>query len=149
MFTAFWDVAPCSVVEADKRFRGVIALMMEAVQICEMSVYFHETTQHYIPESCCLHTRRRENLRSHLYSSGSRLEYRLGTGYPDWDVSWLSSDPPGDCWGSTLKQTTNFSPSFLSNYLNVIDLSCNSTQRCKWYRVVKLPSSIFVMVAVM
>jgi hypothetical protein len=34
--TAFWDVAPCTLVEVD--------LMMEAVSTCETSVYFYETT---------------------------------------------------------------------------------------------------------
>jgi hypothetical protein len=35
--TAFWDIAPCSLVEVDQ-------LMMEAVCTSEMPVYFHETT---------------------------------------------------------------------------------------------------------
>jgi len=38
--------------------------MMEAVRTSEMSVYF-ETTRRYNLESCRLHTRRRENLKSH------------------------------------------------------------------------------------
>jgi hypothetical protein len=42
--TAFWDKAPCSLIEV---------------------VYFTETTQHYIPESCHLHTCHCENLKSH------------------------------------------------------------------------------------
>jgi hypothetical protein len=40
--------------------------MMEAVRISETSVYFNEPTRHCIPESCSLHTRRRENLKSHI-----------------------------------------------------------------------------------
>jgi hypothetical protein len=32
----------------------IIALMMEAVHASEMSVYFKETTRHYIPEGCHL-----------------------------------------------------------------------------------------------
>jgi hypothetical protein len=32
----------------------------------EKSVYFHQTTLRYIPESCYLHTRRRENLKSKI-----------------------------------------------------------------------------------
>jgi hypothetical protein len=61
--TAFWDIAPYSLVEADRRFRStvrtasVITLMMEAV--CT-SVYFNETTRRYIPGDCHLHTRHRE-----------------------------------------------------------------------------------------
>jgi len=59
--TAFWDVRACSLLEV---------LMMEAVRTSETSVYFHETTRRYVPESCHLHTRRRENLKSH--TKGSR-----------------------------------------------------------------------------
>jgi hypothetical protein len=39
--TAFWDMAPCSLVEVDWRF---IVLMMEAVCTSETPVYFNETT---------------------------------------------------------------------------------------------------------
>jgi hypothetical protein len=41
---AFWDVAPCSLVEVDRRF--------------------NEITRRYIPEGSNLPTRRRENLKS-------------------------------------------------------------------------------------
>jgi hypothetical protein len=37
---------------------------MEAVRTSETSVYSNETTRRCIPESCHLHTRRRENLKS-------------------------------------------------------------------------------------
>jgi hypothetical protein len=38
----FWDVAPCSLVEIDRRFRGQsVALMMEAVSTSESSVSFY------------------------------------------------------------------------------------------------------------
>jgi hypothetical protein len=40
------------------------ALVMEAVSTSETSVYFHDTTQRYIPESFHLHTLSRENLAS-------------------------------------------------------------------------------------
>jgi hypothetical protein len=50
--TAFWNIAPCSLVEVDRHFRGFIALMIDAVPTTEMSVYFKETTRRYIPESC-------------------------------------------------------------------------------------------------
>jgi hypothetical protein len=39
--------------------------MMEAVSTSETSVYFNVTTRRYIPEESKLHTRRRENLKSH------------------------------------------------------------------------------------
>jgi hypothetical protein len=44
--TVFWNVAPCSLVEIDRRFRGAYylhhqgALIMEAVNTSEMSVSF-------------------------------------------------------------------------------------------------------------
>jgi hypothetical protein len=41
--------------------------MMEAVRISETSVYSDENTRRYIPEDCKLHTRRRENLKSHIH----------------------------------------------------------------------------------
>jgi hypothetical protein len=48
-------------------FTAMIALIMEAVRTSETSVYFKETTWRYIPESCHLHTSRRENLQSHTF----------------------------------------------------------------------------------
>jgi hypothetical protein len=47
--TAFWDVAPCSLVEVDRRF-GAITLMMDVAGTSETSVYFNETTRSYIPD---------------------------------------------------------------------------------------------------
>jgi hypothetical protein len=44
----------------------IVALMMEAVHISETLVYFNEITRRSIPEGEHLHTRRRENLKSHL-----------------------------------------------------------------------------------
>jgi hypothetical protein len=44
---------------------SVMVLVMEAVRISETSVYFKETTRRCIPESC-LHTHRRENLKSFI-----------------------------------------------------------------------------------
>jgi hypothetical protein len=38
-----------------------------SMHLSETSVYFHETARHYIPESCHPHTRRRDNLKSHLF----------------------------------------------------------------------------------
>jgi hypothetical protein len=69
---AIWDTVLCSLVEADRRLRGAYCLyhqgdemMMEAVCTSETSVCVNETTQHCIPEGYHLHTRRRENLKSH------------------------------------------------------------------------------------
>jgi hypothetical protein len=48
--TAIWDTGLHSLMEVDRRFRGVyyrhlMALMMEAVSTSETPVYFHETTR--------------------------------------------------------------------------------------------------------
>jgi hypothetical protein len=45
----------------------IIALMMKAVGTSETSVNFNVIAQRYIPEDSKLHTRRRENLKSHKY----------------------------------------------------------------------------------
>jgi hypothetical protein len=44
----------------------VIAVMMEVVRTSETSVYFNETAWCNIPEGHHLHTRCRENLKSHM-----------------------------------------------------------------------------------
>jgi hypothetical protein len=62
--TVLWDVAPCSLVDIYRRFRR--ALMMEAVSTSETLVSVYQTTRRNIPEDSHLHTRRRENLKSHL-----------------------------------------------------------------------------------
>jgi hypothetical protein len=50
----------------NKESRGLlIALMMEAVSASETSVNFYQTTRRNNPEDSHLHTRRRENLKSH------------------------------------------------------------------------------------
>jgi hypothetical protein len=43
----------------------LIHLIMEAVSISEKFVNFYQTTQRNIPEDSHLHTRSRENLKSH------------------------------------------------------------------------------------
>jgi hypothetical protein len=43
----------------------IIALMIEVVHTTETSVSFNVATQRYIPKDFKLHTRRRENLKSH------------------------------------------------------------------------------------
>jgi hypothetical protein len=55
--TAIWDIAVCSRQQTDvldMRSASIITAMMEAVRTSETSVYFNETTQHYILESCYL-----------------------------------------------------------------------------------------------
>jgi hypothetical protein len=52
---AFWNVAPCSVIEVDQCFRGVfIALMAEAACTSETSVHFSETVWLNILAGCLL-----------------------------------------------------------------------------------------------
>jgi hypothetical protein len=56
--TAFWDIAPCSKIEVDRRFRGAYWLHHQndpndnAVPTSETSVYFNFTARCYIPEIC-------------------------------------------------------------------------------------------------
>jgi hypothetical protein len=49
--TFFWDVAPCSLVDIDRHFRGAYCL-------------YHQGDA--LPEDSHFHTCRRENLKSHL-----------------------------------------------------------------------------------
>jgi hypothetical protein len=44
---------------------SIIRAMMKAVSTSETSANFYETTRRNIPEGGHLHTRRRENLKSH------------------------------------------------------------------------------------
>jgi hypothetical protein len=55
----FWDVPPCYLVKRS------IALMMEALSFSETSVNIYQTTRCNYPEDNHIHTRRRENLKSH------------------------------------------------------------------------------------
>jgi hypothetical protein len=52
----FWDVAPCSLVDIDRRFREssciaclAIALLMEVASTSESSVNFYQTTRRNNP----------------------------------------------------------------------------------------------------
>jgi hypothetical protein len=54
------------VVRAVSIIRVIIALMMEAACTSETSVDIQLRTRQYIPEDSELHTRRRENLKSHI-----------------------------------------------------------------------------------
>jgi hypothetical protein len=48
---------------------GFIDLMMESVSTSEISVSFSQSTRRNISENGHLHTRRHQNLRSHMYVS--------------------------------------------------------------------------------
>jgi hypothetical protein len=72
-YRAFWDIAQCSLVGvydvSEVRTVSITALIVEAACTSETSVYWvrysNKTTRRYIPEGYNLHTRRRENLKSH------------------------------------------------------------------------------------
>jgi hypothetical protein len=71
--TVFWVVAPCSLVEVYRRFRGSCFvhhqgddLMMEAGGTSKTSVNFYQITRRNNPEDSHLHARRRENLKSQI-----------------------------------------------------------------------------------
>jgi hypothetical protein len=72
--TVFWDMAPWSLVQVDWRFRDAYYLhhhgdemIIVAARVSQNSVHICRSTQRYIPESCHLHTRRRENLKSNWF----------------------------------------------------------------------------------
>jgi hypothetical protein len=75
--SVFWVVAPCTLINTDRRFRAAycsiivvtLPLVMEAVCTSETSVSFNETPRRYIPEYSQLHTRRRENVKSRCIQS--------------------------------------------------------------------------------
>jgi hypothetical protein len=64
-FRVFWDVAPCSQVGVDRRLRGAD----DGGSTSETSVTTNLTTRRYIPGDSKLHTRRRENVKSHNETS--------------------------------------------------------------------------------
>jgi hypothetical protein len=73
--TAFWNVAPYSLVEVcdisevrTASVIGLIALMMAAVNTSETSVNFYGTIRCNMPEGYHLLTRRLENLKSHIHN---------------------------------------------------------------------------------
>jgi hypothetical protein len=63
------EIAPCSPVEVDRRFKGayfIISAKTMEMRTSETSVYFNETTRRHISDGCHLHTRRHENLKSQM-----------------------------------------------------------------------------------
>jgi hypothetical protein len=68
--SVLWDVASCSLVEIDRRFRGIYCLhhRPEEEKLCfsETIDHLHKTTRHSITEDGHLHVRRCENLKYHL-----------------------------------------------------------------------------------
>jgi hypothetical protein len=72
--TAFWDIAPCSLVEVDRRFRGAYGLYDQVsdhypddgVSISETSIFLQRGCAVQYLKVCRLSTRCHENLKSHL-----------------------------------------------------------------------------------
>jgi hypothetical protein len=61
----FWVVAPCSLVEVYRRFRGACCLHHQSNKCTsETSVNFYQNTQRNSKDNHP-HTRHRENLKSH------------------------------------------------------------------------------------
>jgi hypothetical protein len=89
--TAFWDNASCSLLQADRRSEvrtaTIIRPMMWAVRTSETSVYFHESAQSNITESCHLHIRCRQNLKAQICKNA--FQYISDTrNYMTWYSSW-------------------------------------------------------------
>jgi hypothetical protein len=55
--------------------------MMEAARTSETSVNFYQTTRRYNPEESDLHTRRRENLKSHQMLIDYQWQWEQNTIY--------------------------------------------------------------------
>jgi hypothetical protein len=66
----FWVIAPCRLVEVYQRLRGAFCLhhQGEAASSYKTSINFYQTTRSNNPEDSHLHTRHRENLKSHWLS---------------------------------------------------------------------------------
>jgi hypothetical protein len=56
--------------------RAMSVLMMEAVRTSETSVKFNLNTRRYVPEYSELHTRCRENLKSHKEGNSCEMDKR-------------------------------------------------------------------------
>jgi hypothetical protein len=72
--TAFWDIAPCSLVEVHRRFRGAYGLYHQVsdhhpddgVSISETPIFLQQGYTVQYLKVCRLRTRCHENLKSHL-----------------------------------------------------------------------------------
>jgi hypothetical protein len=61
-----WKTAPCNLREVDQHFKGAYCYHHQGNEL----VKFCETTQRSIPQDSHFHTRRRENMKSHIIISG-------------------------------------------------------------------------------
>jgi hypothetical protein len=62
----FWVVAPCSLVDINRCFRGACCFHHQSDKT---SINIYQTTRRNKPEDSSLHTRRLENLKSHINNS--------------------------------------------------------------------------------
>jgi hypothetical protein len=72
MLTNVYEVLTASILKV---------MMMEALRIFETSVNINLTTQQYIPEDSKLHTRCRENLKSHNENYNNNIKIGIMKGY--------------------------------------------------------------------
>jgi hypothetical protein len=72
--TVFWNVA--EVLAASIVRAIIIALMMEAARTSETLVNFYQTTRRNNPDDSYLHTRRREDPKSHGFKGAYCLQLR-------------------------------------------------------------------------
>jgi hypothetical protein len=97
--TAFWYIAPCSLVEVNRRFRSAyclhhqgdnysielfISLMMEVVRTSDTSANFNEITRQYITEGCQLH--------GNIYFSFEVLSLRMFRAPVEYGSTFTESD---------------------------------------------------------
>jgi hypothetical protein len=69
--TDFWDIAKCSAVEIDRRFRGAYYLHYQV-----NSPY--DAARHNVAEDCHLHSRCRDNMKPHQAVERGVYMYRRG-----------------------------------------------------------------------
>jgi hypothetical protein len=88
--TSFLDIALCSLVEADWRFRCAYCLCHQG-DLKRRSSSTRLTTRRDIPEGCHLHTRRRENLKSHIsrITIHEEREISVDNLTTDWSCNWI------------------------------------------------------------
>jgi hypothetical protein len=60
---------------SEVRALSITTLMMEAASTSETFVDIQLRTQQYVPEDCELHTRRLENLKSHIHMDAIPVSY--------------------------------------------------------------------------
>jgi hypothetical protein len=92
----FWDIAPCSLLEFDLHFRGAYCLP-SSWQFSETSTKFYQAVLRNIPEESHVHTRRRENLKSHIFRPFFVPEETVGYGVSSFKY-WTK-------WGSAITES--------------------------------------------